>query len=166
MVRTARVAITLGLLLVLMPGAAVLGALERSVPANVVDFSLTLEEIHRILEEHGAAGLPTDRAVLLDGVVAEITVIDPDPESYLAQIDLVSGRWIGLQEVRLYRAYVFVQGSAFAERISARPLPEDATGVIALNSRVIVLGSIIDVFVDEDGTRAPIIDGFDLRPIN
>ena len=144
-----------------------LDALDRQALGDVVDFSMTLEQIHHILEEEGAAALPSDRAVVLDGVVAEILLIDPEPETFLAQIDLVSGRWIGLQDIRLYRAYVFVEGPQFAERLSAAPAARGAAAdAITTNSRVIVLGTIIDVYIEQDGSSAPIIDGFELRPVN
>ena len=151
--------------LVLMLSAAAAGAQQRQVEAATVDFSITLQEIHRILEDEGPAGLPTERTLVIDGVVAEILVIDPEPESFLVQIELVTGRWIGLEEIRLYRAYVFVQGPQFFERVSAGAAANDQRDVVTPNSRIIVLGNIVDVFVDEDGTSAPIIDGIDLRLI-
>ena len=150
---------------VLMLSAAAPGAQQHQLQAVTVDFSITLQEIHRILEDEGPAGLPTDRALVIDGVVAEIVVIDPEPESFLVQIELVTGRWIGLEEIRIYRAYVFVQGPRFVERVSLRAAANDQYDVVTPNSRVIVLGNIVDVFVDEDGTSAPIIDGIDLRLI-
>ncbi len=151
--------------LVFMLSAAAPGAQQRLVQAATVDFSITLQEIHRILEDEGPAGLPTDRAVVIDGVVAEIVVIDPEPESFLVQIELVTGRWIGLEEIHLYRAYVFVEGPQFVERVSDRAAANDQHGVVTPNSRIIVLGNIVDVFADPDGSSAPIIDGIDLRLI-
>ena len=132
---------------------------------QTIDFALSLEEIHHRIEGGDIDSLFTGRAVLLDGVVAEITVIDPEPESFFAQIDLVTGRWRGLDEIRLYRAYVFVQGPQFAGMIPASPPREPNPDLLAVNSRILVVGALVDLFDEPDGGVAPVIDGFHLRPI-
>ncbi|TVQ99532.1 MAG: hypothetical protein EA403_12910 [Spirochaetaceae bacterium] len=155
--------LTLGAVLVLGPLYS--QPVDRDWFDQTIDFTLSLEEIHHRIEDGDIESLFTGRAVLLDGVIAEITVIDPEPESFFAQIDLVTGRWRGLDEIRLYRAYVFVQGPRFAAMIPASPPREPDPDLLTVNSRIMVAGALVDLFDEPDGGVAPVIDGFHLRPI-
>ena len=157
--------------LILAIGAVCIGASLHAQPVDrawfdeTIDFALSLEEIHRRIENQDIDSLFTGRAVILDGVIADITVIDDDPDAFFAQIDLVTGRWRGLSEIRLYRAYVFVQGPGFAALIPSSPPLEPDPDLLAVNARVVVAGALVDLFDDPDGGIAPIIDAFHLRRI-
>ncbi len=144
---------------------------------GALDFGTTLEDIHHMLDERDLDSLPTDRVIILDGVAVEITVIDPEPDSFLVQVDLASGRWLGLSEVRLYQAYVFFQGPDFAARFHSGRPPEPGDSMapadeppgrapIGSNSRVIVLGMLVDLYEDAEGALSPILEGIDIRLID
>lgn len=161
----------------LLTRTPVIHAADGAPLTEALDFSITLQDIHSMLDERDFGSLPTDRAVILDGVAADIIVLDPEPESFLVQVDLASGRWLDLNEVRLYKAYVFFQGPGFAVRFqSGRPTepadpdsrPDEWTRrtTISPNSRVMVLGLIVDVYEDHEGTLAPVLEGIDIRLID
>lgn len=179
------------LVCILLSAKQPLTAADDGIPwgplSSALDFATTLEDIHHMLDDDDFSSLPTDRAVILDGVAVDIAVIDPEPESYLVQVDLASGRWLGLSEVRLYRAYVFFQGPDFAVRFHSGGGPEtsgadglSAEGLTAdgltaergrrlplrSGSRVIVLGLLVDLYEDATGVVTPIFEGIDIRAID
>lgn len=131
-----------------------------------VDFSVTLETIHRALTAQRTDVLPMEKAVILDGAISSIQIIDGEPESFSAEITIVDGRWIGLEEVRMYSCIVTVQGPDFAARIPVRRSRREVRNEISANSHIIVVGRITD-FRNESGEEpAAVLEGFYIRTID
>jgi hypothetical protein len=155
-------AIVIVVLIVAIPGSAI----NEEEFDQSVDFSLSLEEIHNQLNENAQALLGTEKAVVLDGIVASVTVLNPAQENFQALLELVNGEWKGLEEVVMYRTYVVVHGKQFFSRIPSRENRDPSGSRISANSRVLVAGRIANVVRgEEDGALIPVIEGFHVRDL-
>lgn len=152
--------------------AVVLILVSATVPAvepeefyNVVAYDATLKSLTITIAEEGPEALDTERIHLLDGLVSEVTIIDPNPESFLAELILVNGEWQGLDEVEMYQAYVYLEGPAFAERVPERVPREPTEEMILPNQRLLVAARIVDVYYDEQNRGFPVAMGFQVRKL-
>lgn len=68
----------------------------------------------------------------------------------------MNGEWEGTEQIHLYRAFVYVQGPEYASVLSS---------TIQLNDAVIIVGSIEEVYTDEQGNRYPILLAVAIRKI-
>lgn len=132
---------------------------------NVVAYDQTLKSLVETIAQEGPEALDTDRIHLLDGLISEITVIDPNPDSFLAELILVNGEWRGLEEVEMYQAYVYVEGPAFARRVPERAPRNPEEGTILPNQRVLVAATIVDVYYDERNRGFPVVSAFEIREL-
>jgi hypothetical protein len=132
---------------------------------NVVDFSVTLKSLSG-LDEAGvrAYGL-TRRYVVLDGTVASVQVLSSKEESFEVQVKLVSGEWLGLEEVRLYECLVRFQGGSFARLFPARVPRNPDPELIVPNDRVLVVARIAGRAQGEDGRPVWVLEGLRVRPL-
>jgi hypothetical protein len=145
--------------------SAVLPAVEPQEFYDVVAYEETLKSLTLTIAEEGPEALDTERIHLLDGLVSEITVIDPNPESFLAELILVNGEWQGLEEVEMYQAYVYLEGPEFAERVPERAPREPSEDMILANQRLLVAARIVDVYYDEQDRGFPVAMGFRVRKL-
>jgi hypothetical protein len=130
-----------------------------------VDFSTSIETLYRSMQEDPQATIDSTKSVILDGVVASVTVVDPSEQSFQAFVELVSGEWEGLEDVELYRTYVRV-GPDFYNRISTRQNRRPSGEVIEQNSRVLVAGNIVGYLPDQTSSALiPAVDGFHIRDL-
>ncbi len=130
---------------------------------RVVDFSVTLKELAAVAD--GAASLPTGRFVVLDGTVSDVNVIDKDEASFRVRIELITGEWIGTEDVRSYTCYVDFSGPDFARIFPARPPRTPQAGTVVINSRVIVVGRPVEVTKTPLGEKRVLVQGILVRPI-
>jgi hypothetical protein len=147
--RTARMCAALLLLLMLAPSASAIGRVDFDA---VVDFSVTLKTITAAAE--GNARLPSNKLFLLDGTVSDVTVLDKEESTYKVRIRLLSGEWIGLEEVKGYSCYVTFSGPAFAGLFPAQ---------VPANSRIIVLARSAGMTATPTGEKLMSLDGLALR---
>ena len=145
--------------------AAIVPAVEPEEFYNVVAYDATLKSLTVTIAEEGLGALDTDRIHLLDGLVSEVTVIDPNPESFLAELILVNGEWQGFEEVEMYQAYVYLEGPEFAERVPERAPREPTEDMILPNQRLLVAARIVDVYYDEQNRGFPVAMGFQVRKL-
>lgn len=150
------------LLLIVAVGSA---AVEPEEFYDVVAYEQTLKSLVETIAEEGPQALDTDRIHILDGLVSEVTVIDPNPESFLAELILVNGEWRGLEEVEMYQAYVYVEGPRFAERVPERTPRDPGEEIILPNQRVIVAARVVDVYYDEQNRGFPVVSAFEVRQL-
>jgi hypothetical protein len=143
---------------------AVFGADKASFD-DVVDFESSLESIATQARRAPDQLLENTKVFVIDGVVAAVNVVDPNPESFRAELDLVTGEWIGLERIVMYKAAAIVEGAEFAPRIPTRRSREEPPGgTIERNQRVIVVGTIAGIADDpETGRPIPVLDVFYVR---
>jgi len=132
---------------------------------KIVDFGATLES----LSKEATANQPVTtggKLVVLNGVAESIQNLSNDPKQFYALIELVDGKWQGLQSVSLYRCYVLVQGQQFASQVLLRPQSNAPANAIGTNTQLLVVGDVKGVVAAPDGSNVPVVEAYFLRPIN
>jgi hypothetical protein len=147
----------------LLLGVTALPALSHGDFDRVVDFGVTLKSLAAAAE--GTAPLPTGRMVVLSGTVSDVTIIDKEQPTFKVRIELITGEWIGLEDVKAYACYVEFSGPEFFKVFPARA-PRNATpGVITGNSRVLVVGRVVNITTSPLGAKRVLLDGAYIRSI-
>ena len=131
----------------------------------VVDFDITIRELAAAAAASNVETLP-ERLIIIDGSVASRLVVDSNPESFVGQIELVGGEWIGVEDVVTYRCYLLLEGPRFAKAIPARRSRTVNPDEITLNSRILVVGEFLGLFDMEDGTTVPVLSALFIRKID
>jgi hypothetical protein len=131
----------------------------------VTDFSVTIKTLNQLDETAaGAYGL-FDRFLLLDGTVSNVLILDANEESFLVQVELIAGEWIGLEEVRSYSCWVVFAGPRFFP-VFPRRVPRNAPpNIITTNDRVLVVARILQTVELENGESAWVLEGIRVRPL-
>lgn len=143
--------------------AVALPAVSRGEFDRVVDFSVTLKTLAAVAE--GKVTLPTGRMLLLSGTVSSVTRVNPDQAGFKVRIELITGEWIGLEDVKAYACYVDYSGPEFFAIFPARAPAGGAAGLVLQNSRVIVAGQAVTVTTTPLGERRVVLDGAYIRVI-
>jgi hypothetical protein len=143
--------------------AAFLPALSRADLDRVIDLSVTLKSLATAAEQGSA--LPQGRTVLLSGTVSDVSILSKDEAGFKVRIELITGEWIGLDDVKAYTCYVEFTGAEYARMFPARPPREPNRQLVTLNSRVIVLGRVVGVTATPLGARRVLVDGAYIRSI-
>lgn len=155
-----------------LPLAIVVAALCCALPAaaisradfdRVVDFSITLKDLAAAAQGQGS--VPTGRICVLNGTVSDVDVLGKDETGFRARIELITGEWIGTEDVKSYSCYVDFTGPEFARVFPARPPRVLPPGVIAINSRVIVIGRPVGVTTTPQGEKRVLVEGMFVRSI-
>ena len=155
-----------GAVLVLMILAPTAFAIDAGDFDAVADFSVTVKTLSRLDEATAAAYGLMNRFLLLDGTVTNILVLDASEENYLVQVELVSGEWIGLDEVRSYSCWVLFSGPRFASVFPARVPRNPPPGVIATNQTVLIVAIPLQTVEITEGESAWVLEGIYARPLD
>ncbi len=137
--------------------------LSRADFDRVVDFSITLKDLSAAAD--GTKSLPAGKFVVLDGTVSDVNVIDRSEGSFRVRIELITGEWIGTEDVRSYSCYVDFRGPGFFTVFPERPPRAPAAGTVVINSRVIVVGRPVEVTKTPLGEKRVLVQGILVRPI-
>ena len=151
-----------GVVLLVGP-ALVAGALSRAELDRIIDFSVTLKSLS-VAAESGSP-LPQGKTVLLSGTVSDVNIVNKDPADFHVRLELITGEWIGLDEVKSYTCYVDFAGVDYARLIPARPPRESSRDLVTLNSRVVVIGRVVGITSSALGGKEALVDGAFIRPI-
>jgi hypothetical protein len=150
---------------VLLMAAASVGAQTLQDFTKIVDFSATLES----LSKEATANQPVStggKLVVLNGVAETIQNLSNDPKQFYALIELIDGKWQGLQSVSLYRCYVLVQGPQFASQVLLRSQKNPPPDAVDVNSQLLVVGDVKGVVAAPDGSNVPVVEAYFLRRLN
>jgi len=140
-------------------------AISKSDLDRVLDFSVTVKTLERLDPATARDYRLDERFLLLDGTVNTIEVIDPDESRYQVIVELVSGEWIGLEEVRSYRCLVLFSGPEYA-RVFPRRAPRDpGPRVITPNDRVLMVARLLEPVQLEAGESVWVLEGSYVRPL-
>ncbi len=99
-----------GVLLLIGP-ALLAGALSRAELDRVIDFSVTLKSLAVAVQD--GSPLPQGKTVLLSGTVSDVNVVNKDPADFRVRLELITGEWIGLDDVKAYTCYVDFAGADY-----------------------------------------------------
>jgi hypothetical protein len=155
----------IGAVLVLMIWTPIAFAIDAGDFDEVVDFSVTVKTLSQLDEATATAYGLMDRFLLLNGTVTNILVLDANEESYLVQVELVSGEWIGLDEVRSYSCWVLFSGPHFAGVFPARAPRNPPPGVIGANQTVLIVAVPLQTVEIAEGETAWVLEGIYARPL-
>ncbi len=149
---------------VLLAGSALLlPALSRAELDRIFDFSVTLKSLSTAAD--GGSSLPEGKTILLNGTVSDVNILNKDPASFKVRIELITGEWIGLDDVKSYTCYVDFTGSDYFRLFPARPPRETNRELITLNSRVLVVGRVVGVTTTALGGKHALVDGAFIRSL-
>jgi hypothetical protein len=147
----------------LLLGSANLPALSRADFDRIVDFSTTLKDLAAAAD--GREALPAGRVLVLSGTVSDVNIVSKDEASFRVRIELITGEWIGLDDVKSYACYVEFSGPEYFKVFPARP-PRTATpGIVSLNSRVVLVGGAQNVVSTPLGEKRVLVQGMHIRVI-
>jgi hypothetical protein len=131
----------------------------------VSDFSVTVKTLSQLDEATASAYGLMDRFLLLDGTVTNILILDPSEENFLAQVELVSGEWIGLEDVRSYSCWVLFSGPRFASKFPARVPRNRPPGIITANDHILIVAIALQTVEISEGEMAWVLEGIHARPL-
>ena len=131
----------------------------------VADFSITIKTLNQLDEATARAYGLMDRFLVLDGTVTNVMVLDASAENYLVQLELVSGEWIGLEEVRSYSCYVLFSGPRFAEVFPARVPRNPPPGVVKANDPILIVAVPLQTVEISSGETAWVLEGIHVRSL-
>jgi hypothetical protein len=146
-----------------LAGPAFLPALSRADLARVIDLSVTLKSLSMAADS--GAPIPAGKTVLLTGTVSDVNIINKEQAGFKVRIELITGEWIGLDEVKSYYCYVEFSGAEYFKMFPARPPRTASRDLVTLNSRVLVLGRVVEVTAAPLGARRVLVDGAYIRTI-
>ncbi|HVP19850.1 MAG TPA: hypothetical protein VMU36_12735 [Spirochaetia bacterium] len=138
-------------------------ALSRADFERIVDFSVTLKDLAAASD--GTARLPDGRFVVLNGTVSDVNVIDKEQASFRVRIELITGEWIGTEDVKSYSCYVDFSGPEFFKVFPVRPPRTPEEGTVVIDSRVIVVGRPVEVTKTPLGEKRVLVQGIFVRTV-
>ncbi|HUX52480.1 MAG TPA: hypothetical protein VMW73_16955 [Spirochaetia bacterium] len=147
----------------LMSAGSLLYALDQKAFDSVVDFNLNVQQIDTLVSQSKQGEIDPGKFLVLNGSVASIEVIRPAEKDYLALVELVTGKWTGLEKVNLYRVYLILSGPGFFKRMPAREPVNPPSDMIAVNDQIMVVGTYADVGQAPDGKNVAVIRGLEVR---
>jgi hypothetical protein len=138
-------------------------SLTRADFDRVVDFSITVKDLAAVAE--GKESFPAGKLVILNGTVSDVNVISKDEATFRVRIELITGEWIGTEDVKSYTCYVDFNGPQYFKVFPARPPREPVPGTVVINSRVIVVGQPVQVVSTPLGEKRVLVQGMLVRPV-
>ncbi|HVO38548.1 MAG TPA: hypothetical protein VMV03_05910 [Spirochaetia bacterium] len=156
----------------ILPAVLALAALIGVLPAaaisradfdRVVDFSITLKDLAAAAD--GSGRLPAGRLCVLNGTVSDVEIVSRDEATFRVRIELITGEWIGTEDVRSYSCYVEFSGPEFFKVFPPRPPRTPVPGTVVINSRVIVVGRPLDITKTPQGENRVRVEGMLVRTV-
>jgi hypothetical protein len=140
-----------------------LSAIDQKDLDKIVDFSVTLKELYELVQNKNFAPASFAKYCIINGSVSSINIINPEEGNFLAELETVSGEWKNLDSVAMYKAFIYVQGKDFYQRVPSRKVKALPGLSIEPNRQVLVAGVLADIYVDEKGRRFPVVLASHLR---
>lgn len=153
------------MLLIAAAWAAPLLAYDREDFDRVVDFSATVKTLETLSTAQARERGLLARLVLLDGTVTSLQFLNAEEAGFALEMELVSGEWIGLEDVKIYRCRVRFQGPAFFRQFPRRAPKNPEPAQVVLNDRVLIVAKAVARVGDEAGQSLWLLEGLHVRPI-
>lgn len=132
---------------------------------RLIDVGTSLNELNMAVGDMAQLEALADRVLILDGTAANITVYSEEPEDFYIELELVSGRWDGVESVRMFRAYVVLDDPAFAGRLAERAPRDPDPELILRSDHVLVAGRLVSLAEDPEGRPVPVLHAYDIRAL-
>lgn len=115
-----------------------------------LQFSMTIKDLNNLstgqLDELAEKG----DWLLLDGLIAGLTLYSGKDEEYLLDVLLMQGEWIGLEDVKKYDCHLIFQGEEWRDVIPEKSPRKPIDGQILLNAKVLVLAKVLGYESDDN----------------
>ena len=122
----------------------------------VVDFDASIKAF--AAAANGGPAPKADRFALLVGTVGSVIKRSTEPVSYA--VELVSGEWIGMDDVKTFHLYLEYSGDAFTAFFDRK------AGLAKPGARVLVVCKFSRVAPGPDGAPAVWLTGHKLKVVN
>lgn len=130
--------------------------------ADRINFDVTVQSLHEQAQQMQIGPVADSDMFVLDGHAASVTIVPVDDGTFLAEVEIVTGSWQGLQRVILHR--VIVQADEqFESRVSARPVAQPDPGMIVSGIELLVAGRLVEIRRDLTGRRVPVVQADRIR---
>ncbi|MBI9103557.1 MAG: hypothetical protein JEY99_14180 [Spirochaetales bacterium] len=135
---------------------------------NLVDYNAKLEDLCGFVASQPSEVVDSvvqqNRIFLVTGSISSRLVLDADQETYAGEFEIVSGQWIGLEDVQMYRAVIQFHGPQYSQMIPARRSRNANPNEVPLNSFVMVPVLLTGVR-EYEGVIIPVLEGIGMRII-
>jgi hypothetical protein len=148
--------------LFLLAAAAVFAATRADLD-RVVDFSVTLKTLAAAAD--GTQALPVGKMIVLTGTVSSVTIVNKDQPTFQVRIELITGEWIGTEDVKAYSCFVDFTGPEFFKVFPARAPANPGSDIVIQNSRVMVAGRAVSIVTTPLGEKRVVVEGASIRVI-
>lgn len=132
-----------------------------ALPASTqeVDFSVDLAALHEAAATGDDSNIPFGRLFVLDGDVGSVSLVSDSEADFYAEVELISGRWEGDEEIELHRAIIIFDDYRFSELFL-----QDSPDKLELGQYILVLSDYLGLGNDYDAEHlVPVIDVVDIR---
>ena len=129
-------------------------------------FHSTLESLNDLIQEQQSIESVANKIVIFPATVRSVIVRDPDPQNFYAELELVTGEWERIDSVSLYRGYLILIGSYFADTVTERPPRNPDPNLVYEGKRILVAGQVAQIGPDDAGNPVPIIVAYDVRVLD
>jgi hypothetical protein len=142
-------------------------ASAESLFSEAVDFSRNLVDLQRAAVSGDDSGLPTDKLLLVNGMLESLTIRQETSDNFIAEAELAGGKWNtpeNLDDVELYRCYVVFEGPEFAALFS-KTAPAESR--IPVSSQILVIGRYMGLAEDyKGGVNVAVFSAFRVRRLD
>ncbi|MDA3951905.1 MAG: hypothetical protein PF508_22040 [Spirochaeta sp.] len=132
---------------------------------RAIDVGTSLYELNMATDDMAQLEAIAGRVLILDGTAANITVYSEEPEDFYIELELVSGRWDGVESVQMFRVYVVLDDPAFAGLLAERAPRDPDPELILRSDRVLVAGRLVSLAEDPEGRPVPVLHAYDIRAL-
>jgi hypothetical protein len=149
--------------LALFSSAVALPAASRADFDRVVDFSVTLKTLAAAAD--GTEPMPAGRMLVLSGTVSAVTIVNKEEATFRVRIEIITGEWVGLEDVKSYASFVDYAGQEFFAVFPARAPAKPGPDIVVQGSRVLVVARAAGVTTTPLGEKRTLLEGAYIRAI-
>jgi len=111
---------------------------------SVIDLNMSLKDISYSTPEKLDSVISSEKYVIIEGTVSSITEIERSENNFILDIHVISGEWIGLERVEVYKCIVNISGLEWERRFPKRRPREITEELVLLNNQIMVIGKLTD----------------------
>lgn len=137
---------------------------ETTAFESIVNPHISLVELSRMSPAELDALILADQYLIIEGTISSIIEIERSDANLILDLQLVSGRWIGLEKVEDYKCIVNINGKEWEPRFPRRRPRTLTDEIIIQNNQVLVIGKVSSYVMDGSLLKA-VVDASYLRKI-
>jgi hypothetical protein len=130
---------------------------------KVVDFDLTIKDLQNLNENNVVQF--KGKFLILHGEIAEIHIINRKKSEYVAEVHLVTGEWINLDQINIHKCIVRFSGEEFYSKFPRNRRSRGSNEMIRVNDFILTVGKIAQIQEDSEGNKSIVITGYKIRKL-